>query len=200
MGRLAGEAPNRLTLHPTTYRCWVCNRSTVVDSCGHYLSPRSRHRCARRQRGVTRIVTACAVNFAGYQMVIYKFRLDLYGRMAILPNHHRAITKHIAAVAGRMAIRLAVSRRSRYILNVFSFSDRFVRHLRRRNMESYPRFRRLRHYVACQRLSIVKHLWRLLQAFRGNRKCLVVRYILLQKIYLGVIAMKYCRNNFAARN
>ena len=67
-------------------------------------------------------------------------------------------------------------------------------------MESYPRFRRLRHCVACQRLSIVKHLRRLLQVFRGNRKCLVVRYILLQKIYLGVIAMKYCQNNFAARN
>ena len=72
---------------------------------GITFPPRSRHRCARRQRGVTRIVTARAVNFAGYQMVIYKFRLDLYGRMAILPNHHRAITKHIAAVAGRMAIR-----------------------------------------------------------------------------------------------
>ena len=25
-------------------------------------------------------------------------------------------------------------------------------------------------------------------------------WLLLQKIYLGVMAMKYCRNNFAARN
>lgn len=25
-------------------------------------------------------------------------------------------------------------------------------------------------------------------------------WLLLQKIYLGVIAMKYCQNNFAARN
>ena len=192
--------PNRLTLHPLLIAAGSATAPRLWIRVGITFPPRSRHRCARRQRGVTRIVTARAVNFAGYQMVIYKFRLDLYGRMAILPNHHRAITKHIAAVAGRMAIRPEVSRRSRYVLNGLSFSYRFVRHLRSRNMESYPRFRRLRHCVACQRLSIVKHLRRLLQVFRGNRKCLVVRYILLQKIYLGVIAMKYCRNNFAATN
>ena len=171
--------PNRLTLHPLLIAAGSATAPRLWIRVGITFPPRSRHRCARRQRGVTRIVTARAVNFAGYQMVIYKFRLDLYGRMAIRPE---------------------VSRRSRYVLNGLSFSYRFVRHLRRRNMESYPRFRRLRHCVACQRLSIVRHLRRWLQVFRGNRKCLVVRYILLQKIYLGVIAMKYCQNNFAARN
>ena len=42
--------------------CRICNRAAVDVSGLHRLSPRSRHRCARRQHGVMLIATAHAVD------------------------------------------------------------------------------------------------------------------------------------------
>ena len=51
-----------------TIVCRICNRAAVDVSGFHRLSPRSRHRCARRQREVIEIATAHAVVCDGWQM------------------------------------------------------------------------------------------------------------------------------------